>query len=303
MNWFLTTKVVTHSGSFHPDEVCAVAVMQLLFAKRRAGKLKVVRSRDEKEIASADFVLDVGGLYDPAKHRFDHHQIGGAGERANRIPYASLGLVWKEFGAELCDSQEVADTIDREFVQPIDAIDNGIEILRPIFSDVFPYSFGNAVSAFLPSWKELRGSGHTTEAAFVQAVAVARQVLLREITRAKDELEGKKLVDSIYQASSEKQIIVFPESYPWGEVLAAHPEVLYAMYPQDTRWHVKAVRSNPHSFAVRKDFPESWAGKRGTELEAITGVKGALFCHNKRFLTVASSKEAALALAELALKA
>ena len=53
-------------------------------------------------------------------------------------------------------------------------------------------------------------------------------------------------------------------------------------------------------FLRRKYFPESWAGKRDSELAGITGVLDAVFCHNHRFIAVAGSKEGAFALAKLA---
>ena len=43
------------------------------------------------------------------------------------------------------------------------------------------------------------------------------------------------------------------------------------------------------------------AGLDGPELAALTGVDDALFCHAKRFLTVARSREGIGRLAELAL--
>ena len=62
----------THDGSFHADEVTACALLQLF---GRIEATKIVRSRDEKELARCEYVCDVGGIYDPAKKRFDHHQI------------------------------------------------------------------------------------------------------------------------------------------------------------------------------------------------------------------------------------
>ena len=32
------------------------------------------RTRDQKILDTCDVVADVGGVYDPAKHRYDHHQ-------------------------------------------------------------------------------------------------------------------------------------------------------------------------------------------------------------------------------------
>ncbi|WP_143347946.1 MYG1 family protein, partial [Ensifer sp. 1H6] len=43
-----------------------------------------------------------------------------------------------------------------------------------------------------------------------------------------------------------------------------------------------------------------WAGLTNADLEAACGVAGATFCHNGRFIAAAKTREAALAMAELA---
>lgn len=35
---------------------------------------EIIRSRDPEQLASCDIVVDVGGVYDPKQHRYDHHQ-------------------------------------------------------------------------------------------------------------------------------------------------------------------------------------------------------------------------------------
>lgn len=59
--------ILTHSGSFQADDIFAVAILLLAL-----GESKVVRTRDKDQIATADYVVDVGMIYDPAKNRFDH---------------------------------------------------------------------------------------------------------------------------------------------------------------------------------------------------------------------------------------
>ena len=34
----------------------------------------IVRSRDPETLKPCDIVVDVGGVYDPSTHRYDHHQ-------------------------------------------------------------------------------------------------------------------------------------------------------------------------------------------------------------------------------------
>ena len=34
----------------------------------------IVRTRNQEVLETCDIVVDVGGVYDPSKHRYDHHQ-------------------------------------------------------------------------------------------------------------------------------------------------------------------------------------------------------------------------------------
>src|SRR3989344_7727778 len=131
-------KIVTHDSSFHTDDIFACATLLILYPDA-----EIIRSRDQKVIESADIVFDVGGIYDPQNKKFDHHQTGGAGKRENGIPYASFGLVWKEFGEKICGGKEEAEIIDRELVVAIDAIDNGVEVSTPVFEDVNVFNIGD----------------------------------------------------------------------------------------------------------------------------------------------------------------
>ena len=128
---------VTHNGAFHTDDLFATATLSIL----NNGNIKIIRTRDSEVFKKADYVYDVGGDYNPINNIFDHHQRGGAGNRENGIPYSSFGLIWKKYGEKICGSKEVADRVERKIVQPIDANDNGIDILKPIFNDIFPCLF------------------------------------------------------------------------------------------------------------------------------------------------------------------
>ena len=68
-------------------------------------------------------------------------------------------------------------------------------------------------------------------------------------------------------------------------------------------FRVEAVPRELGSFENRRDLPAEWAGREGADLVAVTGVPDAQFCHVKRFLVVASSREGAEQLARLALAA
>lgn len=142
-------KVVTHPGRFHADEVFAIAVLEAVH-----GELEIVRTRDEGTIAASDVKVDIGGRDDAAAGEFDHHQRGGAGERRNGVPYASFGLVWKRYGAELCGSAAVAAKVDRILVQPVDAVDNGCKLTKSSVAGIEPFTVSRLIASLNPVWDE-----------------------------------------------------------------------------------------------------------------------------------------------------
>lgn len=294
-------KIVTHSGTFHTDEVFACAVLSLV----HNGNVEVVRSRDPLVWATGDYVVDVGFVYDVVSGRYDHHQQGGAGERLNGIPYSSLGLVWKEYGERLTGDKISAQRIDEKLVQSVDAADCGIDTIKLTEVGVLPYLLYHVVASFRPTWKEEDEKTMTFDIGFARAMEIAKQIILREITIARDRFEGENIVTDLYNKAEDKRIIVIDGQYPWEWILTQYPEPLYIVKPDHEnggKWKAKTVRTSVDSFESRKELPLAWAGKGGQELMDITGVPDAIFCHSKRFIVVAGSKEGAIALAKLALE-
>ncbi len=288
--------VVVHDGKFHCDDIFAVATLRLVLGDT----IRVVRTRDVAQIARADFVADVGGVYDLTINRFDHHQKGGAGTHANGIPYASFGLVWKKFGETLCGSKIVADTIEENLVCAIDADDNGVA-LASFIGNAEPRSLQSFFYAYRPSWKE---DHKMYDENFLQMVDVAVSFLEREIIKTKDLLEASVAVAMAYQKAQDKRIIILETNYPYNDELQKYPEPMFvvSLRPNGS-WGVNTISlDHKNHFALRKQLPESWAGLRDGDMAKISGVSDAIFCHNGRFLAVAKSKEGALALAHKALE-
>jgi len=283
---------VTHDGTFHADDLFSTATLSIL----NKGNIKIIRTRDSEIIKGADYVYDVGGIYDPSINRFDHHQKRGAGVRENGTPYASFGLVWKTYGEQICGSKEVAEKIEERLVQSIDANDNGINLFEAK-GEVAPYTLQDILFCFRPSWKEKQDYDN----AFMDLVPIAIKIITREIIKNRDELEADSFVKKAYEEAEDKRIIILDGNYPWGETVDKYKEILYIVTTKNKLWRVEAARKEKYNFETRKPFPESWAGKRDGELISITGVADAVFCHNGRFLVVAKSKEAAIELAQKAL--
>ncbi|MDO8471323.1 MAG: MYG1 family protein [bacterium] len=284
-------KIITHSGSFQADDIFAVAILILTI-----GEAKVIRTREKDQIVTADYVVDVGMVYDPAKNRFDHHQPGGAGERPNGIPYASCGLVWKEYGEKLAGGKEEADLIDTNLMQPLDAHDNGVAIADYRFKDVRTYS----VIDFMYSFKPIHGSEEELYRTFMQLVGIAQELLVREIAKAKSIILGEAKVMEAYEKSPDKRIVILSEELPWRRVFRVKPEVMFIVYYRDDgRWGVHAVQDV--GYTSRQPLPAPWGGKTDKELQELSGVSDAVFCHKGLFTAAAKTKEGAMALAKIAL--
>ncbi len=295
MSLFSKKKIlVTHNGTFHSDDVFATATLSILLN----GNIKVTRTRDPEWFKKGDFVYDVGGEYDQSHNRFDHHQIGGAGKRENGIPYAAFGLVWKAYGEKICGSKAVADKVDEDLVQAIDAEDNGLDTYK-VEGEVGPYVIQGIVNAFRPTWKE----EESYDKPFMEIVSFAKKFLLRKIKKVKDSLEAEGFVRKDYADSSDKRIVILSNHYPWRKFILDYTEPLYVIVPKSGKWNVYGVPVDSRSHEIRKPLPQAWAGLRDEDLAKVSGVPDATFCHNGRFLAVSKSKEGAIALAEKALLA
>ena len=291
-------KLVTHDGSFHADDVFATASLSILLEKRKQ-RFELIRTRNAEIINAGDFVFDVGGVYDEARNRFDHHQNGFAEKRENGITYSSFGLIWKKFGIEICGRDKVADFLDKKLVAPVDAGDNGIDLISSNH-EVMPYLLHNFFYAMHPTWKETTND----DLVFKKCVELAKTVLLREIKQSEDALSAEESIKNIYNNALDKRIIALDDNYPFEYFLHNFPEPLFAIYPRKTdgSWGVKAIREDMKTFKNRKDFPSTWGGLEKEELQKVSGVDDAIFCHRGLFLASAQSQAGAIKLAQIAVE-
>jgi len=322
----MTVRIATHSGSFHADDVFGVAVLATLHPQH-----EIVRSRDPARLAGADFLVDVGGEWDAARGRFDHHQRGFEGRRTHRdatgavVPaegYASAGLVWREhgpayvrqsalaLGASLDDAMvtRIAQDIDGSLVRYLDLVDTGAEMVAP---GVFGLS--SQLALLNSSWIEEQGLDGAAMAAlqlerFREAMGIVQRLLGRLVARR----IGQELAAAKVRASERlfdgRVLYLRDGGMPWTSiVLQEMPDVLLVLYPESDeggqRFVLRTVPVAADSFASRMDLPRAWAGLREAQLAAASGVPDALFCHTNLFIAVARSFAGASRLAELALAA
>jgi len=284
--------VLTHNGNFHADDVFSIAALKSIFAS-----IKLIRTRDSELIARADMVVDVGGVYDADKNRFDHHQRGGAGERENGIPYSSFGLIWKKYGLEICQgNQDVANAVDAGLVSKIDAIDCGH--VEGIYEGI---SLSQTIGMFNPTWQE----DGDFDACFDEAVDFASRVLTRFIASANGGISAKELVAKAIEKAEDPRVVVLEKYTPWKRTVhALSEEALYVVYPSQTgQWRIQTVPIELGSFEDRKPLPKQWAGLSDNDLQEITEIDDAMFCHNGCFIAGAESFESTMKMAAIAVNA
>jgi len=298
----MTLRIVTHDGVFHTDDVCAIAVLHLA----TDGRIVVQRSRDARVINAANIAVDVGGGY------YDHHQLAGNGARPNGTPYASLGLVWRDYGHDAIarvvgDGLEpgvyraIWDRVDQTFCEPIDAADNGVNLVR-LISDVQPVTIQDLVDWFRP----LDGSNQEYDEAFHRTVACVLPFVRAAITAAYAYVQAEHALIAAIRAWADRGAraddpVVIERFVPdWKRPVVTATTALYVVYPSAGSWRVQGVPDRVGSNDLRRPLPEAWAALNAEELASLTGVSDATFCHRARFIAGAETLDGALALARLA---
>lgn len=286
--------IVTHNGPFHADDVFAVALLKTLYPKS-----KVIRTRDPEVIATGDIVLDVGGVYDTEKSKYDHHQENGAGTRENGIELSAIGLIWREYGVAFCDgNEEISKKIEEGFVAALDADDNGQNLFSLKDYDVSPTILPEIIKLYRPTTHE----DQDFDIAFDRACEWAGYILQRVKKKRTDSWLDKQEFRKKLEASPDKRYLVLDEFIVGGDVYDDFPELLFTVFPSTNgTWTLKTVSKDKESFASRKDLPERWSGLEGTAFAEECGVADAVFCHRGLWICGAKSKEGAKKLLELAL--
>lgn len=313
-------KIATHNGTFHADDIFGVTVLEYIAPPL----CEIIRTRDPKVIASADYAVDVGGVWDPTKGQFDHHQKGFAGKRESGSGYASAGIVWAHHGAAFVSklmpsvssqmAQYVATEIDKELIQYVDMEDTGEMNCAPGI-----FGLSAILSNFNMNWmdeerliksRQQNGSDLALARAefqlarFHDAIEFVFDILSRAISNKVCEASAAERVRSSDRIEDGKVLMLTNGGLPWTKVVHEEmPDLLFVIYPDstDSQYQIRTVPVEPDSFVARKDLPASWAGLRDADLAAATGVEDAVFCHNGLFIAGARSLAGAIKLSQLAL--
>lgn len=275
-------QIATHSGPFHADDVMAWALLRTFYAPDAT----LVRTRDPERIDAADLVVDVGGRYEPAQGRFDHHQAAYTG------PFSSAGMVlqWLEEQGRL--DAGLAQRLRRGAIAYIDDVDNGRRAPDPEVP-------------CLPRLVELMTQAPSTDeelhAAFLAAGEVAAAWLRGEAAALAAVRDAEALVRAqMEEAEQEGRNVLFFDAYlKWKEPYFAHGgethPTEYVMFPStDGTWRIVAIPPQLGAFAQKRSLPAEWAGLTDEALAEVTGIEDSIFCHKNLFIAVFGTRESAL---------
>lgn len=241
-------RVITHNGTFHADDVFAVAMLRV------AGyRLTCWRTRGAEVISQAlanptSLVLDVGGEYNPSLANFDHHQD-------KNLPSAA-GLLYAEIKDELCPPE--VQPYFFPFIEAIDAMDtnrgNVYELLAPL-----PKGLRNTAS-IIGGFNRDPADDAEQDQRFDQAVQFASMILRNELHAA-----GKRMNDDL---AYEKRMIlsnnvaVFDE---YSSVWIERGDHMFAVMRHSTGWQVISRD------AINWNIPEHAADHRGFRFRHFNG--------------------------------
>ncbi len=300
------THLVTHSGGFHADELMSSVVLTHVFPEA-----ELRRSRDRQWLVpSADkIIFDVGGAYDAKAQIFDHHQRPGP-LRSDGQPFSSFGLIWAHYGRTYLaamdvhahDIEDIHAAFDTKFALPIDLLDNGAiepSVAGPLSVLSLPALLGSLQPVFDDT------SPTAADDAFFTALPIARSFIEAFIRNLAAKARARSIVLEAIAKAGASPILELPMGMPYRSALeqAKADHLLFVVNPRGDDWTLNGIKLSDDTFEQRADLPAAWAGLTDEALEEASGVKGAKFCHNARFIAVANSRDAIMEMAQRAVNA
>ncbi|NGX37006.1 MAG: hypothetical protein K1000chlam2_00154 [Chlamydiae bacterium] len=271
----------THDGSFHADEVSACA---LLLVFDLIDRDQIHRTRDPEVLGNCEFVCDVGGVYDPKKKRFDHHQL----EYEDDL--SSAGMIWQYLRDQNIADQALYTYINQTIIIGIDAHDNG-----KVLQEEGVCTISHVIANFVPILYE--ASPKEQDRAFFEALDFVMGHFKRILGKYHYIQECKGLVAAAMEPK--EKALIFDKAIPWQENFFElggedHP-ALFIVMPSQEHWKLRGIPPDRKDrMGVRVPLPEKWAGLRDRDLQAASGIEGAIFCHKGRFISIWETKEDAL---------
>ncbi|XP_026868250.2 UPF0160 protein MYG1, mitochondrial [Electrophorus electricus] len=324
-----SAKIGTHNGTFHCDEALACYFLRQLPEYKDA---EVIRTRDPAQLATCDVVVDVGGVYDPSTHRYDHHQrcfVETFNSLCPEKPWltklSSAGLVYLHFGRRILSSlthltQEsreleiLYDKMYENFVEEVDAVDNGISQYDGEVRYTVSTTLSARVSYLNPWWN---GKCQDIEEGFHKAMALVGAEFLDRLDYYQNAwLPARGVVEDAVQTRHKvdptgEVLLLAQGGCPWKEHLFSLEKELkvevpikFVLFPdQNGQWRIQCVPAGINTFQNRLSILEEWRGIRDDDLSQLSGIPGCVFVHTSGFIGGNKTKEGVLEMARRTLLA
>lgn len=332
-----TVTIGVHDGVMHSDEILAVSAMGILYGDVKVVRTRDEQLLSEQMYridVGGKYNPDTNDFDHHGPDFTERHRPPN--KRFDKGPLRSgFGLIWKHFGKTIVehihrvyypklqytesDVDEIFSMIDNGIVAYVDMLDNG-EQDKFQYGSVVPYqragSITNLFSAFNPVQDELERDSKISDSLFFSASEFGRRYLIREIRRVLDLVHAKKPFEyALSQLSQDDEVLVLDRYIPWSYAMSCSSNdaerIKMIVHPTNTgTWSCQIPRFNPRKDrklssklqdgtqrTLRVHPPVAMLGLRDEALAEVTGVEDALFCHVAGFISVAVSKEGAVALA------
>lgn len=303
--------VITHNGLFHADETFGTAFLSLLLGS----EVRVVRTRNPQVIEEACVALDVGGEYDNAKLRYDHHQREFTDvHEGTSVKLAACGLIWRHFGTCLItklhpelDIEQVKtlwQSVDETICRPVDLQDNGQGTFKVEGAEAQALTVSMMVAAF--NQQDIYSPAQ--DEAFMRVVEILKEYILNFLRSEANKLQLLKEAEEAVKALLGSRVLVLDKFLPYREaVLKANAEggqFDLVTYPANGQWNIQTVPvddSTENFYSQRVSLPQRLWGVTGPDASKESlGGSALVFCHKTGFLAAvkADTAEAARKAAE-----
>ncbi|OAG31894.1 hypothetical protein NEDG_00369 [Nematocida displodere] len=309
--------IVTHDNNFHMDDVIACFMLSTIYPKST-----IIRTRDQATIDRGDYVVDVGGVYNPATHRYDHHQreCTETYNSAYTIKLSSAGMVFKHHAREFLaalglqsrakeHNSLLISRLYHEYFLAVDANDNGVDAsdnpkylertLDDIVASLNPLSY--------PPGTSFEGQESARMERFTMAMEIMGADLVRFCEKLHKEIERcySILITPFIEATS--NYIVLQKSCRFSTMLQIlndlyNKQVYICIYPRASNagviYSILCIPKANLKYTPEAPLLEAWRGCREDKLHAYPGLEDALFVHASGFCGAAKTLSCAITMVE-----
>jgi uncharacterized UPF0160 family protein len=303
--------IAVHDGPFTADDCLSVYFLQQTSDFKDS---TVVRTSDPSVISASDAACGVGGVHDPALHRYDPHSPDfSLTFTDSKIPLGSSGLVYIAYAPEIIETilgryslsagEHLSIVQELFYFKRVREIDAAVHSVARFKEGAPRYEIHTSL------WDRvamLNLLGSFSDG--VALVGAELETVLVKIVESQIPAYAivKQAFDERFEIDPSGQLLVFAESCPAAAHISTLEEkgnvqekVLFYTAPRwDGSWGIHTMRAGS-GFELRKKLP--FGGSRDEELSEKAGIPGGVFVHKSGFLGAFKTKDAAIAFMKMAL--